>query len=245
MKAMIMAAGLGTRLGKITETIPKVLLDINGKSVLEIAVEKCTRAGFDEIIINIHHLADKVLNEIGRLKRNGYKLSVSDERDMLLDTGGGLYKARDFFDSSPFLLYNADILTDLDIQALYKYHQDKKGIATLAVRNRKGNRYFLVNSQGLLSGWCNKATGERIVKREEDADLFEIAFSGLHIIDPSVFSFMKEGKYSMTSLYLEIIPFRQIFTYKTDDGYWFDIGTQESLAKAREFLSTITKESDL
>ena len=235
---MIMAAGKGTRLGKLTETIPKALLEINGKSLLRLAVENCTASGFDDIIINIHHLADLVEQEIVRLKKDGYKISVSDERDMLLETGGGLYKARDFFDNNPFLLYNADTLTDLDLSVLYGYHLDMKGLATLAVRNRPGKRMFLVDREGLLKGWCNKATGERITACEETEILTEIAFSGRHIINPEIFNYMSEGVYTMTALYLHLADSHNIVTYREDGGYWLTVGTPEDLENARKFFSS-------
>jgi len=237
MKAMIMAAGKGTRLGKITKTIPKVLLDINGKSLLRLAVENCTASGFDDIIINIHHLADLVGQEIVKLKKDGYKITVSDERDMLLETGGGLYKARDFFDNNPFMLYNADTLTDLDISVLYRYHLDMKGLATLAVRNRAGERFFLVDREGLLKGWCNKATGEKIIAGEETETMMEIAFSGRHIINPEIFNYMSEGVYTMTALYLHLADSHKIVTYREDGGYWLTVGTPEDLENVREFFS--------
>ena len=237
MKAMIMAAGKGTRLGKITETIPKTLLDINGKSLLRLAVENCAASGFDDIIINIHHLADQVEEEIERLKKDGYKITVSDERDKLLETGGGLYKARDFFDNNPFLLYNADTLTDLDLSVLYRYHLDMKGLATLAVRNRAGERFFLVDREGLLKGWCNKATGEKIIAGEETETMMEIAFSGRHIINPEIFNYMSEGVYTMTALYLHLADSHKIVTYREDGGYWLTVGTPEDLENVREFFS--------
>ena len=121
-----------------------MLVEINGKSVLQLAVEKCTSEGFGEIIVNVHHLAGQVEEEVTRLNKSGFDISISDERAMLLETGGGLYKARDFFDTSPFLLYNTDIVTDLDLADLYRFHKSKGGIATLAVRKRRGNRFFLV-----------------------------------------------------------------------------------------------------
>ena len=238
MKAMILAAGKGTRLGRITERTPKVLVDINGKSILQISVEKCSEYGFDDIIVNVHHFADAVKKEAERLKKSGYKITVSDESKILLETGGGLFRARDFFDESPFLLYNADIVTDLDLSALYRFHEEKKGLATLAVRNRTGNRYFLVNSEGLLSGWCNKASGERIVTVGNDRDLSDIAFSGVHIIEPEIFNYMREGIYTMTSLYLSLASSHRIFTFRCDDGYWFDIGTPENLEIARKYLGS-------
>jgi len=230
---MIMAAGKGTRLGKITDSIPKVLVDINGQSVLERAVRKCSSHGFDDIIINVHHFAGKVIREADRLGKEGFKITISDESDSLRETGGGLFKARKFFDDSPFLLYNADIMTDLDLSVLYNYHKEKHGLATLAVRNRKGNRYFLVDNEGILSGWCNKATGETIISRKAIEDLTEIAFSGIHIINPEIFNFMTDGIYTMTSVYLNLASEQKIFTLQSDWGFWFDIGTPENLEAAR------------
>jgi NDP-sugar pyrophosphorylase family protein len=234
MKAMILGAGMGKRLGKISETIPKVLVDINGRTALEIAVEKCTAYGFDDIIINIHHHAGLVENEVNRLNRMGFRISVSDERAGLLETGGGLYKARTFFDNTPFLLYNADIITDMDLSGFLDFHIRKNGIATLAVRNRPGNRFFLVNPSGVLKGWFNKATGEKIITDGGTDELSEIAFSGLHIISPGIFDFMNDGIYTMTDLYLRLASDHDIFTYRYDDGYWYDIGTPENLEKVRE-----------
>ena len=236
MKAMIMAAGKGTRLGKISETVPKSLLEINGKSLLRRAVENCTAFGFDDIIINVHHLADLVEEEIVNLRNDGFRITVSDEREMLLETGGGLFKARDFFGSEPFLLYNADTLTDLDLNSLYNYHLKMKGLATLAVRNRRGNRYFLVDKAGRLLGWCNKATGERILATEEPDALTEIAFSGRHIIDPEIFSYMSDGVYTMTALYLHLAESHIINTYLEDGGYWLTVGTTADLEAARQFF---------
>jgi MurNAc alpha-1-phosphate uridylyltransferase len=236
MKAMILAAGKGTRLGKITQSIPKALVDINGKSVLQIAVEKCTNAGFDDIIVNVHHFADMVEEEIRNLNRMGFRITVSDEREMLLETGGGLFKARNFFDNNPFLLYNADIITDLDLSEMTSFHFRQRGIATLAVRHRTGNRFFLVNNEGLLRGWYNRSTGEKILTGPENEELNEIAFSGLHVIDPEIFKFMEEGAYTMTALYLKVADSGKIFTYRHDEGFWADIGTPESLEEVRKYL---------
>ncbi len=239
MKAMIMAAGKGTRLGKITDTIPKVLVDINGKSLLRIAVETCVRHGFDDIIINVHYLADMVEEEIKRLNRSGFRITVSDERDLLLENGGGLFKARDFFDKDPFLMYNADIVTDLNLSSLYHYHKKNKGLATLAVRNREGNRFLLVNSEGVLRGWCNRATGEKILSGGNNEKLSEIAFSSMQIIDPAIFDYMNDGIYTIVSLYLQLASSHKIVTYRCDDGYWFNVGTPENLQNVRAFLGKI------
>lgn len=238
MKAMILAAGMGKRLGDITKDMPKVLIEINGKSMLQLAVEKCTSSGFDDIVINVYHFADMVIEEVQKLKQKGFRITISDERPLLLETGGGLFRVKSFFDRNPFLLYNADIVTDIDLPLLYKFHQQKKGLATLAVRNRPGNRYFLVNPSGLVRGWCNKATGEKIVSGNNIEELTEIAFSGIHIIDPAIFEYMGEGVYSMTALYLQLACEYKIYTYLYDGGYWGDVGTPENLENIRNLLKT-------
>jgi NDP-sugar pyrophosphorylase family protein len=236
MKAMIMAAGKGTRMGTISETVPKALLVIEGKTLLRRAVENCNSYGFDDIIVNVHHLSDLVLAEIERIRSDGFRIAVSDEREKLLETGGGLFRARDFFGSEPFLLSNADTITDLDLGNIYRYHLEKQGLATLAVRNRKGNRFFLVDSEGLLRGWCNKAGGERIIRSDKSENLAEVAFSGRHIISPEIFDYMEDGVYTMTALYLKLIPAHNIFTYLADDGYWLTVGTPMELEEARNFF---------
>jgi NDP-sugar pyrophosphorylase family protein len=236
MKAMIFAAGLGKRLGEITKSTPKALAEINGKSILRIAVAKLASHGFDQIIVNVHHFADMVENEIILLRKEGYDISVSDERDLLLETAGGLYKARWFFDDKPFLLYNTDIITDLDLAALYRFHIEKSGLATLAVRERKDNRLLLVTGEGLLGGWCNKATGEKIIAQTEVHELNEIAFSGIHVVSPGIFKYMEEGVYSMTALYLDLAANHKIYTCRHDKDYWFDVGTPSDLDEVRRFL---------
>jgi NDP-sugar pyrophosphorylase family protein len=236
MKAMILAAGKGIRLGEITKTIPKALVAINGKSVLQLAVEKCTESGFEDIMINVHHLADMVEDEVARLSALGYKISVSDERKMLLDTGGGLFKARGFFDNKPFLIYNVDIISDLDLTALYRYHLMKKGLATLAVRHRPGNRFYLIDKEGIIRGWRNNATGYQVLTTSSSDGLSEIAFSSMHIVEPEIFKYMYAGVYTMTTLYLKLAADHKIFTFLDDSGYWGDIGTPESLDYVRALI---------
>jgi len=236
MKAMIFAAGLGKRLGELTKSIPKALAEINGKSILRISVEKLAFHGFDQIIVNVHHFADMVEKEINLLRKEGFNITVSDERDLLLETGGGLFKARSFFDEKPFLLYNTDIITDLDLAAFYKFHLQKKGLASLAVRDREDNRYFLVTAEGMLGGWCNNATGERIIAKT-DEKLHEIAFSGIHVVSPEIFNYMEEGIYSMTPLYIKLAAENRIYTFRHDKGYWVDAGTPDDLEEAKRILS--------
>jgi len=234
---MIFAAGLGKRLGSITERIPKALVDINGKSALQLAVEKCTEYGFDDIIINVHHFAELVDDEVKRLNKAGFRISVSDEREKLLENGGGLYKAREFFGQDPFLLYNVDIISDLDLSSLFNLHLEKKGLATLAVRHRPGKRFLLVDKEGQLRGWRNISTGEEILVGVTNAGLSEIAFSSMHIVEPEIFNYMKAGIYSMIDLYLNLAGEHNIYTLKHDEGYWIDVGTPESLDFVRKLLS--------
>jgi N-acetyl-alpha-D-muramate 1-phosphate uridylyltransferase len=236
MKAMIFAAGLGKRLGKITENIPKALVQINGRTALQLAVEKCSLHGFTDIIVNVHHFADMIEDEVAKLNKSGFRITVSDEREKLLDTGGGLYKARAFFDKSPFLVYNVDIISDLNLTSLFNYHIEKNGLATLAVRERTGSRFFLINKSGLISGWRNRSTGEEIISNNTGEMLSEIAFSGMHIIEPEIFNYMNDGIYTMTDLYLKLAQNHNIYTFRDDEGFWGDIGTPESLGYIRKLV---------
>jgi NDP-sugar pyrophosphorylase family protein len=179
-----------------------------------------------------------VEEEVSRLNKMGFRISVSDERDMLLENGGGLYKAKSFFNSNPFLLYNVDIVSDLDLSALYCLHNEKKGLATLAVRNRPGKRYLLVDNQGRLRGWRNISTGEQILAGRISEQLTEIAFSSMHIVEPEIFNYMTGGIYTMIDLYLRLAEEHRIYTLKHDEGYWVDVGTPESLEHVRKLIRT-------
>ena len=237
MKAMILAAGLGTRLGEITQTRPKILVDLGGMTLLEWILRKLKRSGADDIIINVHHLADMVEEEGEKIaNRIGVKLSFSDEREKLLDTGGGLYKAREFFDNKPFILYNGDIVTDLDLNALYQYNLSTEADAALAIRYRSGNRFFLTDKNGLLAGWRNRQTGEEILLFDKKQTLDEIAFSAISVINSRVFGYMKHGVYTMKSIYFEIGREGLVNTFRHNDGYWLDIGSPAMLEEARKFL---------
>ncbi len=237
MKAIIFAAGLGTRLGELTQTIPKALADINGRTMLELTAEKLVRAGFDDLLVNIHHHPDQMLGETERLRAGGYRITVSDERDELLDTAGGLYKARDFFDDRPFLAHNVDEFTDLDLEGLYRQHLETGALATLAVRHRPGNRMLLADPSGRLRGWRNNATREEIITVENSRKLEEVGFSGIQVLSPSIFKLMQEGIYSLTSLYLMLAKENLIMTFLHDYGYWFDCGTPRNLEKIRIHLA--------
>ena len=236
MKAMIFAAGLGTRLGEMTRTRPKALADINGRSMLELTVGKLVKEGFDDIIVNIHHHPEQMLEEIEKLRRKGYSITVSDEREELLDTAGGLLRARAFFDDKPFLCHNVDEFTDLDLAGMCRQHSASGALATLAVRHRNGNRMLLIDATGRLRGWRNNATKEEILTVESNRKLEEVGFSGIQVLSPAIFDLMSEGIYSLTSLYLMLAKNHKIMTCLHDYGYWFDCGTPQNLEKIRAYL---------
>jgi len=242
MKAMIFAAGLGTRLGELTRAKPKALADINGRTMLELTTEKLISAGFDDLIVNIHHHPELMLEEIEKLRGKGYLITVSDERDELLDTAGGLLKARHFFDDSPFLCHNVDEFTDLDLASMYSQHKASAALATLAVRHRPGNRMLLVDAAGRVRGWRNNATKEEIITVESSRKLEEVGFSGIQVLSPAIFGMMPEGIYSLTSLYLTLAKHHPVMTCLHDYGYWFDCGTPQNLEKIRTHLRKETSE---
>ena len=199
MRAMILAAGLGTRLQPLTDNLPKALVKIRDKTLLEIAINYLVKNGFDKIIINVHHFAEQLINFIEQ-NNFGADISISDERDKLLDTGGGLKKASRFFnDGKPFLLYNVDIISNLNLLTLYQANIESNSITTLTVRNRESGRYLLFNSENILRGWKNTKTGELITSCSIDM-LDEFAFSGIHIINPEIFSLMPDGEVKLRAV---------------------------------------------
>jgi len=238
MKAMIFAAGLGTRLGELSRERPKALVDVNGKSALRLAAGKLVSEGFDDLIINIHHHPALMTEEIEKLRCDGFAITVSDETDELLDTGGGLLRAHRFFDEKPFVCYNADIFTDLDISDMYEHHLASGALATLATRHRPGSRFLLVDKSGRVRGWRNITTKEEIITVETNRGLEETGFSGIQVISPEVFDKMPAGIYSLTSLYLMLAGENKIMTYPHEEGYWFDCGTPANLDRIREYLSS-------
>jgi len=241
MKAMIFAAGRGTRLGSITKDIPKALVAIKGVPVLEHTIRNLVRYGFDEIIINIHHFGDQVI-EFLRLKNHfGIRIEISDESNELLDTGGGLKKAAWFFaGDEPFLVHNVDVLCDLNLNNFFKAHVESGSLATLAVRSRKTVRYLLSDDKGNLCGWRNIKTGEEKIVRENYGSLQEVAFSGIHVISPGLLKRLPDKKvFSMIEVYLSLAAENKIMVFKHDDTRWLDIGKPETLGQAEKMFPSL------
>lgn len=239
---MIFAAGLGTRLRPLTDNMPKALVPVAGKPMLERVILRLKEAGFNDITVNIHHFGEQIIGFLRAHDNFGTDIHISDERDVLLDTGGGIKKARPFLDGNePFLVHNADILTDIDLTAFYRHHLESDAEATLLVSERKTSRYLLFDDNYHLHGWVNKSTGE--VKPEEfiyqQGRLRELAFGGIHVISPSLFRFMDDeqwtGKFSIIPFYLSVCRKTHIQGYPLQGFQWFDIGKPETLQKAEQY----------
>lgn len=245
MKAMIFAAGLGTRLKPLTDHMPKALVPVAGRPMLEHVILKLKAAGFNELVINIHHFGEQILDFLRANQNFGLTIHISDERDCLLDTGGGIRKAEPFFrGNEPFLVHNVDILSDTDLKALYEYHRQSGNDATLLASRRKTIRYLLFDDEKRLCGWINKDTLQ--TKPEGFAynpeHHHEYAFSGIHVISPSLFHYMDErwtGKFSIMDFYLQTCREAHIGGRLTDTLRLIDIGKPETLTQAEEFLASL------
>lgn len=238
---MIFAAGLGTRLKPLTDHMPKALVPVAGKPMLEHVIERLKAAGFNEIVVNVHHFANQIIDFLKANNNFGITIHISDETDCLLDTGGGIKKAAPFFDE-PFLVHNVDILSNTDLKGLYDYHLQSGNDATLLVSPRKTVRYLLLDEANRLCGWVNKDTlqtkPEGFVYRPEVQR--EYAFSGIHVISPTLFNFMGDewtGKFSIMDFYLQTCKEAHLGGYVKKDLRLIDIGKPETLAQAEEFLS--------
>ena len=250
MKALIFAAGLGTRLKPLTDDRPKAMVEIAGKPMLQHVLERVAAAGFDDITINIHHFGETIIEFMERNKNFGLNIHISDERGQLLDTGGGILKARQWLDGDePFLVHNTDIISTLDLTAFYDYHCKHDALATILVKERKTQRYFLFDENDRLRGWTNKATGEikPDAQKLQDMSLKELAFGGLHIISPRIFPELErfrrkngEEKFSIVPFYIKQCSHHLIQGYHPDEEYqWLDIGKPETLAQAQELMEQV------
>lgn len=238
---MIFAAGLGTRLRPLTNDRPKALVEVAGKTLLEHNILKLKAAGCNHLVVNVHHFADQIIEFINNHDRFGIDIKISDERNLLLDTGGGIKKALSLFDeTAPILIHNVDIISDIDLRLLYNQHLEKKSSsarqlgATLAINQRKTSRYLMFDNQRCLCGWTNVSTGE--VKGETGE---KYAFSGIHIVDPQLAPALLKQEaevFPIIGFYLSVCTDLSLYGADVSLQPWVDCGKPESLDKASSIL---------
>ena len=247
MKAMILAAGLGTRLGPLTDDRPKALVEVAGRTLLEIALKRLDAIGVRDVIINIHHFADMILDYVKSHDNFGMRIEFSRE-EILLDTGGGLKRAANFFlrdgasSEEPFILHNVDVISTIDLGYMVRFHVDHDALATLAVQNRETSRYLLFDEYGELCG--RLAVHNENLKRSEPEmarpvrRVLPLAFSGIHVISPRIFAEMEEnGAFSIITTYLHLAAQgARIIAFRADNSYWRDLGRPEHIAQAAQDL---------
>lgn len=241
MKCLIFAAGLGTRLKPLTDTMPKAMVPVAGKPLIEHILCKVAAAGFDEAVINVHHFADQIIEFVAR-HDFGLKIAISDEREALLETGGGIKKAQSLIGTAePFLVHNVDILSNLNLSEFYRLHR-RADLATLLVSRRATNRYLLFDANRRLVGWTNLSTGE-VKSPYPDLDVTKcekLAFAGIHVISPAVFKLMEtwSGKFSIIDFYLSVCATQTIRGVEIPRMQMLDVGKVDSLREAEIFLQT-------
>jgi NDP-sugar pyrophosphorylase family protein len=240
MKAMVLAAGLGTRLRPLTDDRPKALVEINGRTLLEITLSRLKSFSIHDVIINVHHFANMVVEYLKSHQNFGMNIEVSRE-EALLDTGGGLKKTAWFFqnpsktEGDAFIVHNVDVISTTDLNRLVQVHQTSQALATLAVQNRKTSRYLLFDQKGELCG-------RRLVKEQKTELIhdvkpaYELAFSGIHVVSTRIFKLMsEEGVFSIIDVYLRLArEGKKIVAFRADEYDWRDLGTPESVAQAAE-----------
>lgn len=241
MKAMIFAAGLGSRLKPLTDNLPKALIPIAGKPLLEHVILKLKSAGFDEIIVNVHHFPDQIIDFLKRNDDFGVRIEVSDEREELLDTGGAIRKAAWFFDDGkPFLVHNVDILSNLNLFDLYESHVQSQSLATLVVSKRDTFRYLLFNDNKQLCGWVNEKTGE--TKPAEMSDLLaynKLAFAGVQMLSVDVFKLMTDlaSRFPIMDFYLSNAATQKMSGFVPQNLKMLDVGKLNVLDEAEQFVN--------
>jgi NDP-sugar pyrophosphorylase family protein len=249
MKAMIFAAGLGTRLRPLTDNLPKALLEINGRAMLEITISRLRSFGVGEVIINVFHFADMIESYVAANNNFGLRIEISRE-ETLLDTGGGLKKAAHFFltdsaqdsrgDLSPgdesFIIHNVDVLSTIDLARMMQFHNQNKAFATLAVQERKTSRYLLFDDELQLCGRRLGNNPPELVGSHRPTHA--LAFSGVHIVSPRLLPMLSEdGAFSIISSYMRLAAEgEKILAFRADEYYWRDLGKPESIAQAAEDL---------
>jgi len=239
---MIFAAGLGTRLYPLTIDKPKALVEIAGKTLLQMAIEKVSQAGYHDLVINVHHFGDQIIRFLEKHDNFGLNINVSDERNQLLDTGGGILKASTWLDGDQaFLVYNVDVLSNIDLQLFRKYHEEQGGLATLAVRERKTARYLAFDKTMQLLGWRNIKTGDEIIARNmQNCSL--MAYSGIQLIEPEIFKLITEtGNFPLIPLYLRLASDHRIMGYIDQSSLWMDLGKPDQIKEAEKIILTQLK----
>ena len=241
---MILAAGSGTRLQPITDKIPKALVPIGGAPMIEHIILKIKAAGFTHLVINIHHFGEQIIDFITSKNNFGLTVDFSDERDYLLDTGGGIKKAIRFLEGNePFLVHNVDIFSNVDLRAMYRSHANSNALATLLVFSRQGGRQLFFNKEERLCGWRNHETGE--VKSAfpdfEPSNYIEYAFGGVHVFSPEIFARIDEwtGKFSIINFYLSICPFKPVRFYTEETIRLIDAGKPEGLKEVEQWITQL------
>jgi N-acetyl-alpha-D-muramate 1-phosphate uridylyltransferase len=236
MKAMIFAAGLGTRFKPWTEHHPKALAIVSGKSLLQRNVEYLQQYGITDVVVNVHHFPDQIIEAVEKNKGWGSNIVISDERNEVLETGGGLLKAKHLLEGDePFVTINVDILTDLNLNDLLAFHQQHKPLISFAVTNRKTARNFLFDDVDKLCGWRNVTTGEEkgpvlSYAEEEKKKLLEKAYSCVVVFEQRFFSLIRQtGKFSLTEPYLDLAAEHTILGYDHSGDKLVDVGKPESV----------------
>lgn len=239
MNAFIFAAGLGTRLKPLTDTMPKALVPVAGKPLLAHVIEKLKAGDCKKIVINVHHFAEMIMDYVKENNNFGIDIVFSDEREMLLETGGAIKHAVDLLGGEPFLIHNVDIMSNVDLKALWSEHINSGSAATLLVSKRNSTRALLFNAEGNLTAWTNKTTGEVKTPYEsvDIATLEEFAFSGIHIFSPRLFKYFGAypEKFSIIDFYLNTCKDENIKAYTQEGLQLLDVGKLDSLEKAEEF----------
>ena len=246
MQAMIFAAGLGTRLQPLTNDRPKAMVEVAGKPLLEHVILKLKKQGFSHIVVNVHHFGQQIIDFLHNNQNFGVDIQVSDEREQLLNTGGGIKRALPLFDlSKPILIHNVDIACDIDLADLYHRSEGMmpEKAALLVTSQRKTSRFLLFNREGLLRGWLNEKPEGNIGKcmgTENIDDLERFPFSGIHVLMPGIYEALRQYPdevFSIIDFYLSACMEHPIaHTILPQDCRWVDCGKVEALSKAREIL---------
>ena len=236
-KAMILAAGLGTRLKPWTDKHPKALALVNGKSLLQRNIEYLQQYNITDVVVNVHHFANQVIDAINKNDGWGSKVTISNESDEVLETGGGLLKAKEFLQSGePFITLNADFLTDLNIDKLLEFHKNKKALVSFGITNRKTSRNFLFDADNRLCGWRNINTGDEKISIPKN-NLKEMAYSCVVVFEPQIFELVPQrGKFSLVETYLSLAARYPIYGYDHSGDKLVDVGKPESVAIAEKLF---------